>query len=105
MRCAVLLAWCLSVRAAERNPDEVMKQVTERVVASVARIPSYTCVETIGREYYQPTAATLPRACPVLMELRQHPTPDLALRLAMTDRLRLDVTMIGPSFSWWTDRW
>jgi hypothetical protein len=102
MRCAVLLAWCLSVRAAERSPDEVIKRVTERVVASVARIPSYTCVETIVREYYQPAAATLPRACPVLMEQRQHPTPDLASRLAMTDRLRLDVTMTarGEIFSW-----
>ena len=102
MRCAVLLAWCLSVRAAERNPDEVMKQVTERVVSSAARIPSYTCVETIVREYYRPMVATLPRSCPVLMRQRRHPTPDLALRLAMTDRLRLDVTMTGRGeiFSW-----
>jgi hypothetical protein len=102
MRCAVLLAWCLSVRAAERNPDEVMKQVTEKVVSSAERIPSYTCVETIVREYYRPTVAILPRSCPVLMEQRQHPTPDIALRLAMTDRLRLDVTMIerGEIFSW-----
>ena len=47
MRCAVLLAWCLSIRAADRSPDEVIKRVTERVVASAAHIPSYTCVETI----------------------------------------------------------
>ena len=102
MRCAVLLAWCLSVRAADRSPDEVIKRVTERVVGSAARIPSYTCVETIVREYYRPAAAILPRACPVLMEQRQHPTPDIALQLAMTDRLRLDVTMTGRGeiFSW-----
>jgi hypothetical protein len=102
MRCAVLLAWCLSVRAAERNPDEIIKQATESVVSSAARIPSYTCVETIVREYYQPMVATLPRSCPVLMEQRQHPTPDLALYSAMTDRLRLDVTMTGRGeiFSW-----
>lgn len=102
MRWTVLLAWCLSVRAAERNPDEIIKRVTEQVVASAARIPSYTCVETIVREYYRPTAAILPRACPVLIEQRQHPTPDIALQLAMTDRLRLDVTMTGrgETFSW-----
>ena len=102
MRCAVLLAWCLSVRAAERNPDEIIKQATESVVSSAARIPSYTCVETIVREYYRPMVATLPRSCPVLMKQRQHPTPDLALHLAMTDRLRLDVTMTGRGeiFSW-----
>jgi hypothetical protein len=36
------------------------------------------------------------------MKERQHPTPDLVLRLAMTDRLRLDVTMTGRGeiFSW-----
>ena len=73
MRCAVLLAWCLSIRAADRSPDEVIKRVTERVVASAARIPSYTCVETIVREYYRPMASTLPRSCPVLMQERQHP--------------------------------
>jgi hypothetical protein len=102
MRCAVLLAWCLSIRAADRSPDELIKTVTERVVASAARIPSYTCVETIVREYYRPTAAILPRSCPVLMDQRQRPTPDITLQLAMTDRLRLDVTMTarGEIFSW-----
>jgi hypothetical protein len=102
MRCAVLLVWCLGVRAAERNPDEVMKQVTDRVLASAARIPSYTCVENVTREYYWPTASTRPRACPVLMQLRRHPTPDMVLRLAVSDRLRLDVTLTGTReiFSW-----
>jgi hypothetical protein len=102
MRYVVLLAVWLSARAAERNADEVIKRVTEKVLASAARIPNYTCVETIVREYYRPVAATLPRSCPVLMEQRQHPTPDLALRLSMTDRLRLDVTMTGRGeiFSW-----
>jgi hypothetical protein len=44
--------------SAERNPDEFMKWVTERVIASAARIPSYTCVETIVREYYRPMMST-----------------------------------------------
>ena len=102
MRGAVLVVACLSLGASERNSEEVIKRVTERVVDSAERIPNYTCVETIVREYYTPTAATLPRSCPVLMKERQHPTPDLILRLAMTDRLRLDVTMTGRGeiFSW-----
>lgn len=102
MRCALLLAWCLAVHAAEPDPDAVIKRATETVVASAARIPSYTCVETIAREYYWPAAATLPRSCPVLMRERQHPTPDLVLRRAATDRLRLEVAMTrkGEIFSW-----
>jgi hypothetical protein len=102
MRGVVLVVACLAVRASERNSEEVIKRATERVVDSAARIPSCTCVETIAREYYRPTVATLPRSCPVLMKERQHPTPDLILRLAMTDRLRLDVTMTGRGeiFSW-----
>ncbi|HEX8811874.1 MAG TPA: hypothetical protein VF742_07760, partial [Terracidiphilus sp.] len=102
MRGVVFVVACLAVRASEPNSEEVIKRVTERVVDSAARIPSYTCVENIAREYYQPTVATLPRSCPVLMKERQHPTPDLILHLAMTDRLRLDVTMTGRGeiFSW-----
>jgi hypothetical protein len=121
MRGAVLVVACLAVRASEHNSEEVIERVTERVVDSAARIPSYTCVETIARKYYRPPVATLPRSCPVLMKERQHPTPDLILRLAMTDRLRLDVTMTGrgeifswvgragsmtgPSFGSWKARW
>jgi hypothetical protein len=71
MRCAILLAWCLAAGAAERDPNEVMKRVTERVLASSARIPSYTCVETVTREYYKLTSAKLPRSCPVLLDRNQ----------------------------------
>jgi hypothetical protein len=101
-RCALPLVWCLALRAVERNPDEVISRVTEKVVASAAHIPNYTCVESVVRNYYWPIASTLPRSCPILMEQRQHPTPDLALRLAVTDRLHLDVTMTqtGEIFSW-----
>jgi hypothetical protein len=102
IRSAFLCACCLVLHAASRNPDEVIRRVTERVVLSAARIPNYTCVESIVRDYYWPAASTLPRACPVLMEQRQHPTPDLSLRLAVTDRVHLDVTMTqtGEIFSW-----
>lgn len=99
---ALLFAWCLTVRAAEPNPDEVIKRVTERVAATSARIPNYTCVESVIRDFYWPAVSTLPRSCTVLMEQRQHPTPDLSLELALTDRLHLDVTMTrtGEIFSW-----
>jgi len=95
MLLAVLLMPCGAAAAAGSDPDEIIQRVTDRVLESAARIPSYTCVETVAREYYWPKASTLPRACPVLMELRKHPTADMVLRLAMSDRLRLDVTLTG----------
>lgn len=102
MRCALLLGLCLALRAAEPDPDEVIKRVTERVAATTARIPNYTCVESVVRDFYWPAASIPPQACTVIMEERQHPVPDLSLRLAVKDRSRLDVTMTrtGEIFSW-----
>lgn len=86
----------------EYDPMEVLKRATEKVVASARSIPNYTCVETIDRNYFVPLAATLPRSCAVLLEERNHRTPDMFLRPYSTDRLRLDVTMAskGEMFSW-----
>src|ERR1019366_102835 len=57
---------------------------------------------TVSRDYFEPAAVSLPRACSVFLEQRRHPTPDLALRLYSADRLRLDVTMAskGEIYSW-----
>lgn len=101
-RCALLLGLCLALRAAEPNPDELIKRVTERVAAATARIPNYTCVESVVRDFYWPAASIPPQACTVIMEQRQHPVPDLSLTLAVTDRSHLDVTMTrtGEIFSW-----
>jgi hypothetical protein len=102
MRSPLVLVWCWIAATAEPSPDNLIQQATERVLTSAARIPNYTCIESVLRDYYWPRVATLPRSCPVLMEQRRHPTPDLALRLAVTDLLRLDVTMTdrGEIFSW-----
>jgi hypothetical protein len=72
------------------------------VLASAREIPNYTCVETVSRDYLEPAAVALPRACSVLLAQRQFPTPDLVLSLHSTDRLRLDVTMTrkGEIYSW-----
>lgn len=42
-----------------------------------ARIPNFTCIETVTRVYYQP-GGKRPRACPVLLEERKRRTKDLA---------------------------
>jgi hypothetical protein len=87
---------------AERDPVEVLAKATEKLAARRRSIPNCTCVETISRDYFRPAAATLPRACSVLLEQRKHPTLDLVLRHVLTDRLRLDVAVTerGEMFSW-----
>jgi len=96
------LAFSLTLAAgAEHDPAEVLKRATGKVVANARRLPKYTCVETVTRDFFVSAAGTPPRACSVLVE-QKSPTPDLALRPVTTDRLRLDVTMAvgGEIFSW-----
>src|SRR5262249_40520046 len=84
------------------DPGDVMVRVIRKVVENNRHIPNYTCVETISREHFHPIADQLPRACPVIVEMRKHRTPDFVLRQFMTDRLLLDVAMSdkGEIFSW-----
>lgn len=103
MLCPLLLAWSLlAAAAADRDPAQVLQRVSVKVRVRAASLPNYTCVETVSRDYYKPKAALLERSCPVVSEDRQHPSEDMALRLIMTDRLRLDVTLTsqGEIYSW-----
>lgn len=88
--------------AAKAEWAEVLKRAAAKVLANYRSIRNYTCVETVQRDYYRPTASTLPRSCPLLLEQRQHPTLDLVLKLASMDRLRLEVTTTdnGEILSW-----
>jgi hypothetical protein len=99
---AILMLACALGSAQERDPAEVIKLATQKAVASIRGIPNYTCVQTVTRNYYRPVAATIPRACPLLMQQRLIPTPDLRLQHISTDRLRLEVTLAsrGEIFSW-----
>ena len=72
--------------------EELLKRVTAGVAKNFDSIHNYTCVETVRRDYFRPAGSTLPRSCPVLLELRKHPTLDMVLQPFATDRLRLDVT-------------
>lgn len=100
-RSAVLLVTVLA-HAADRDPASVLQQVRSKVLETSKSLVNYTCVETVTRNYFRPAASRLPRACPLLMELRTHPTPDLELRPFSTDRLRLEVTIVdrGEIYSW-----
>lgn len=91
-RQAIVLLITGLAAGADRECDLVLQRTAAKVVASYRSITSYACLETVEREYYRPRGATLPRECPVLMEQRTHPTPDLVLFLSSRDRLRLEVT-------------
>jgi hypothetical protein len=88
--------------AADRDPNDVLKRVAEKVLDAGGRMPNYTCVETVERRNFRPLAPSLPRACPVIVQQLQSPTLDLKPQLYSVDRLRLDVTMAehGEIFSW-----
>ena len=103
MRDALMFACAIGLAAgAEYDPTEVLMRATQKALASTQEIPNYTCVETVNRDYFEPAAVSLPRACSVLLEQRRHPTPDLVLRKYSSDRLRLDVAMAnrGEIYSW-----
>jgi hypothetical protein len=103
MRDALIFACAIGFAVgAEYDPTEVLRRATQKALASAKEIPNYTCVETVSRDYFEPAAVSLPRACSVLLEQRRHPTPDLVLRKYSADRLRLDVTMAskGEIYSW-----
>jgi hypothetical protein len=103
MRDPLIFACSIALAAgAEYDPTEVLRRATEKALASAKETPNYTCVETVSRDYFEPAAVSLPRACSVLLEQRRHPTPDLVLRMYSADRLRLDVTLAGKGeiYSW-----
>ncbi|MCU1236412.1 MAG: hypothetical protein JWP63_4379, partial [Candidatus Solibacter sp.] len=102
MRCALIFVWAAAAFAAEYDSSDVLKRAIQKVLDSARTIPNYTCVETVTRDYLEPRAYSLPRACPVLLKLREHPTPDVMLQPFSRDRLRLDVTMSsrGEIFAW-----
>ena len=103
MRLGLIFIWLLArAMGADYDPNEVIARAKAKVLENVRSVPNYTCVETVSREYFEPLGATLPRACEILLEQRQHPTLDMGLHLYSRDRLRLDVTMAsrGEVFSW-----
>lgn len=107
MRRSLLIFACISALAADRQPDEaaIMTRILTRVRASVAKIPNYTCLETITREYYE-AMAPVARSCDVVLAAQEHPTLNMQLRHTATDRLRIEVAMSshGEMHSWPGDK-
>ena len=99
----VLALWAAAAaQGADHDPIQVLRRVTAKVRQTGSRLPNFTCVETVDRNYFHPGAAELQRSCYVILEQRNHPTLDLVLHPYSSDRLRLDVALVkrGEIFSW-----
>jgi hypothetical protein len=87
--------------AADEDPTDVLIRLRDQVLAHSERIPNYTCVETIHRDRYE-SAINAPKTCDDLVARRKQPNFPLMVRLATSDRLRLDVALSGDGeiYSW-----
>jgi hypothetical protein len=80
------------------EPEEVLVRAREKILAVAERLPRYTCVETISRDYFEVPAkdrgkmmsAQPAPACSVTLD---HPATGL-VRVG-SDRLRLEVAVAG----------
>jgi hypothetical protein len=80
--------------AGAADPAATLSRVLAKAREDLKRIPNYTCVQTVTREFFTP-AAPVKRSCEVLLEAKKKPTLDMKLRPSHTDRLRLEVAMTG----------
>lgn len=83
------------------DPTATLARVIQKVRADLGRMPNYTCVETLTRDFYRPMAPVR-RACEVLLSMKKAPTLDMKLLPWYTDRLRLEVALSqkGEMRSW-----
>jgi hypothetical protein len=86
--------------AAQPGAVEVLARFGEMVRGNASRIPNYTCVETIERQYYRSRLAAAPRNCDDLAAARNR--RGYKLTLESTDRLRLEVRagLRAEMYSW-----
>jgi len=82
------------------NPTDILLRARERLLADMARMPRYTCVQTITRKYYQAPAHFRQPSCARL--ITQHQARRHELSLSGWDRLRLEVALVEGSnaFAW-----
>jgi hypothetical protein len=93
MRVLFALLLAIPAVAEEYDPTEVLIRLRDQVLAHGVRIPNYICVETIARDYYEPAAQPVPKSCDSILARRKTDNFPALLRLATTDRLRLDVAL------------
>jgi hypothetical protein len=91
--CAVVLLSLSFLAMADDDPAGVLIRLRDQVLAHAQQIPNHTCVESVRRDQYERVGGPTPRSCDALLARRKLPGFSSSLRLATTDRLRLDVLL------------
>jgi hypothetical protein len=96
----LLVLGAAGLAAAESSPDEALARLRARVLDEAARVPNYTCVQTIDRQFFATTATRAPASCAGLGVERSR--PGYRIFLYGSDRFRLDVGVgrTGEVYSW-----
>jgi hypothetical protein len=94
--CALFLAVAMAASTADPDGEQLFSRVRDKVLDNTRRMPRYTCVETVSRTQYHPPDE--PASCESLTTGHQI----IRGKLAVRDRLRLDVAVVdgGEIFSW-----
>ena len=92
LRGSLILAFAATLALAEDDPAKVLERARIKQLVRAAKLPNYTCVETLTRDYYRSKLANSARSCAVVLE-QQHDPSEATRELLMTDRLRLDVAL------------
>jgi hypothetical protein len=84
------------------DPVAVLMRLRDRVTAHAERIPNHTCVEAVTRDRYDYAADPAPKSCDALLARRAKAGVGTLIKLATTDRLRLDVALADTQemYSW-----
>ena len=82
------------------DPADVLLQARERLLPDLARMPRYTCVQTITRKYYAAPSHQHDNDCGAIISARESRKHELHLQ--GWDRLRLEIATVqaGDVFSW-----
>ncbi len=82
------------------DPIATLLRTRQRLLADLARMPRYTCVQTITRKYYDSPSRFGQTSCAKLIS--QHQARKHELSVVGWDRLRLDVALVEGSnaFAW-----
>jgi hypothetical protein len=83
---------CAEFVCAQPDGDALLPEARTKIVESIAKLPKYTCIQTIRRSRFDPFYDSRKRGCGE----RQN------VRLTWTDQLKLDVTISEGAeiFSW-----
>ena len=98
--CVLVVLACLAAMTADSPAQQLFDRLRRNVLENVARVPRYTCVQTVTRQQLRPQYGFWPDSCQAVIAAHARlSSPGLVV---WHDRLRLDVAVGDKSeiFSW-----